>query len=146
MGGIVVGTDGSRNSRHALEWAVREAGLRGVPLTVVTVIQAVATYWGAPVVYSPDTELVAKARKEAEEATDSIIAETGDPRPASVSVRALTGIPAEVLITESEAADMVVVGSRGTGGFARLLLGSVGNQVVHHAHCPVVVIPATGRA
>jgi nucleotide-binding universal stress UspA family protein len=145
MSGIVVGTDGSPHSRHALEWAVREAGLRGAPLTVVTVVQVAAGYWGAPVLYGSDSELVARARKEAEEATDTIIAEADGPRPASVSVRALTGIPAEVLISESQTADMVVVGSRGTGGFARLLLGSVGNQVVHHAHCPVVVIPVAER-
>jgi nucleotide-binding universal stress UspA family protein len=141
MSGIVVGTDGSPNSRRALEWAVREAGLHGTPLTVVTVCQDVAGFWGSPVPCDPSGEHVTQARKEAEEATDKIIEETGARRPASVSVRALSGIPAEVLIAESEAADMVVVGCRGTGGFARLLLGSVGNQVVHHAHCTVVVIP-----
>jgi nucleotide-binding universal stress UspA family protein len=141
MSGIVVGTDGSPNSRRALEWAVREAGLRETPLTVVTVIQDDSGFWGAPVRCETCGEHVARARKEAEEATDKVIEERGGRRPASISVRALSGIPAEVLIAESEAADMVVVGSRGTGGFARLLLGSVGNQVVHHAHCTVVVIP-----
>ena len=146
MSGIVVGTDGSQNSRRALEWAVREASLREVPLTVVTVVQAVAGPWGRRVVRGTDGDLVARAREEAEEATDKIIAEAGDPRPAGVSVRALSGTPAEALIAESEAADMVVVGSRGTGGFARLLLGSVGCEVVHHARCPVVVIPVTGRS
>jgi nucleotide-binding universal stress UspA family protein len=146
MSRIVVGTDGSQNSRSALEWAVREAGLRAVPLTVVTVVQAVCGAWGSPVLYGTDGELVTQARTEAEETTDKVIAETGGPRPAGVNVRALSGMPADVLIAESEAADMVVVGSRGTGGFARLLLGSVGNQVVHHAHCPVVVIPELGRS
>jgi nucleotide-binding universal stress UspA family protein len=116
--------------------------MRRVQLTVVTVVQIAAGYWGTPILYGNDGELVARARKDAEEVTDSVIAEVGDPRPASVSVRALTGIPAEALIAESETADMIVVGSRGTGGFARLLLGSVGNQVVHHSRCPVVVIPA----
>ena len=139
MSGIVVGTDGSPNSRRALEWAAREACLHETPLTVVTVTQAVDGFWDTPAQRGTDGEHVAQARKEAEEAMGKIIEETG--RPCSVSVRALSGIPAEVLIAESEAADMVVVGSRGTGGFARLLLGSVGNQVVHHAHCAVVVIP-----
>jgi nucleotide-binding universal stress UspA family protein len=121
---------------------VREAGLRESPLTVVTVCQDVAGFWGTPAVpCEPSREHVTQARKETEEVTDKIIEETGGRRPASVSVRALSGIPAEVLIAESEAADMVVVGSRGTGGFARLLLGSAANQVVHHAHCTVVVIP-----
>ena len=63
-------------------------------------------------------------------------------RPPSVTVRAVTGLPAEELLNAAADADMIVVGSRGAGGFKRLLLGSVSTQVTHHAHCPVVVIPA----
>jgi nucleotide-binding universal stress UspA family protein len=62
-------------------------------------------------------------------------------RPPSVTVRAVTGLPAEELLNEAAHADMIVVGSRGAGGFKRLLMGSVSTQVTHHAHCPVVVIP-----
>ena len=63
-------------------------------------------------------------------------------RPSSVTVRAVTGLPAEALLEAAADADMLVVGSRGAGGFKRLLMGSVSTQVTHHAHCPVVVIPA----
>jgi len=57
-------------------------------------------------------------------------------------VLAAIGIPAEELLNAAASADMIVVGSRGAGGFKRLLMGSVAAQVTHHAHCPVVVIPA----
>ena len=56
-------------------------------------------------------------------------------------MRAVTGVPAEELLSAAADADMIVVGSRGAGGFKRLLLGSVATQVTHHAGCPVVVIP-----
>ena len=62
------------------------------------------------------------------------------------SVRAVTGAPAEILLNASADAEMLVVGSRGNGGFGRLLLGSVSSQVVHHADCPVVVIPSRSRS
>ena len=65
----------------------------------------------------------------------------GEPAPSSVTVRAVSGIAAQELIKASTDSDLVVVGSRGGGGFARLMLGSVSTQVVSHAACPVVVIP-----
>ncbi len=67
---------------------------------------------------------------------------SGAPGPASVAVRAVSGLAAQELVAASSGSDLVVVGSRGGGGFARLLLGSVSHQVVSHAACPVVVIPA----
>ena len=62
-----------------------------------------------------------------------------------MTVEAISGLPADELIRASQDADLIVVGSRGTGGFARLLLGSVGSQVACHAHCPAVIIPADDR-
>lgn len=144
MPGILVGIDGSEHSRDALEWAVREAALRHTPLTVLTVQQAVANYWtGSPVTYPGDPELTEKAQQMAQEETDSVLKLVGEAsRPPSVAVEAICGMPAEVLLHAADGADMIVVGSRGAGGFKRLLLGSVSTQVTHHANCPVVVIPS----
>jgi nucleotide-binding universal stress UspA family protein len=145
MTGIIVGIDGSHHSQRALEWAVREAVIRHAPLTVIAVYRTVVGFWGGPVAYPQDLELSANTRRDAEDAVDKALASTGVPRPASVTIRAVCGIPAEELVHASEDAEMMVVGSRGNGGFSRLLLGSVSSQVVHHAHCPVVVIPADDR-
>jgi nucleotide-binding universal stress UspA family protein len=123
---------------------MREAAVRGAPLTVIAVYHAMAGFWGGPLIYPQDPDLSAQARKDAEDATGKALADA-DVRPASVTVRTVCGIPADELIHASKDADMVVVGSRGTGGFARLLLGSVSSAVVHHAHCAVVVIPAEER-
>lgn len=145
MSGIVVGIDGSAHAQRALDWAVREAALRDAPLTVVTIWRTAVSYWGNPVVYPQDRALAEQARTEAQEAVDKSLALAGDMRPSSVTVRAISGIPAAELVTASADADMLVVGSRGSGGFSRLLLGSVSTQVVHHAHCPVVVVPDEER-
>jgi nucleotide-binding universal stress UspA family protein len=143
MPGIIVGVDGSDHSRHALEWAIREAAVRHAPLTVLTVQQAVAGYLGGPVLYSGDQDLAKRAREMAREETDSMLEKAGpESRPSSVTVQAVVGLPAEALIEASVDADLLVVGSRGAGGFKRLLMGSVSTQVIHHARCPVVVIPA----
>jgi nucleotide-binding universal stress UspA family protein len=142
MPGIIVGIDGSAHSQRALEWAVREAAIRHAPLTVLTVSQAVVGYSGVPVKYPGDEARATRAQEAAQQETDDILKQIGDgARPASVTVRAVTGLPAEELLNAGADADMIVVGSRGTGGFRRLLMGSVSTQVTHHAHCPVVVMP-----
>jgi nucleotide-binding universal stress UspA family protein len=68
------------------------------------------------------------------------------PRPDSVTVKAVHGFPVEELITAGQDADMIVLGSRGAGGFTRLMMGSVADQVAHHAHCPVLIVPPEDRA
>jgi nucleotide-binding universal stress UspA family protein len=141
MSGIIVGVDGSGHSRKALEWAVNEAAIRHAPLTVLTVQQAVVGYLGGVVPYPGDQALAEHARHAAQESADKALAQLGDSRPASVTVKAVIGTPAEALLKAGIDADMVVLGSRGAGGFARLLMGSVSTQVTHHATCPVVVIP-----
>jgi len=120
-----------------------QAATRKAPLTVITVNSVPASYWtGKPVPFAGDEEKIAEIRKAAEEKVAQIAASLGDSQPESVTVTALTGFPVQTLLDASKDADLVVVGSRGRGGFAELMLGSVSHQVVHHAHCPVVVVPA----
>ena len=141
MPGILVGIDGSDHSERALEWAMKEGGLRHQPVTVLAVHQVVRSLLGTPQVYPGDRELVEPARTAAREATDKVLAALSGPRPESVTVQAVSGIPAEVLVRVGADADLIVLGSRGAGGFARLALGSVSSQVAHHAPCPVVIVP-----
>lgn len=142
MPGIVVGVDGSEHSRSVLEWAAREAGLRNTSLTVLTVKQVAGNQWtGRREVYPADAAEADKMRQAAEEATQKAIDAVGTPGPASVTVRAVSGIPANELVNASNDADLVVVGARGGGGFGRLSLGSVSSQLTHHSAAPVVVIP-----
>jgi nucleotide-binding universal stress UspA family protein len=145
MPGIVVGVDGSDHSSHALAWAMREAAHRHAPLEVVSVHPAPARpateiYWGIHSYpeNSFDPEL---ARAAVQQFVDKVAHEIGATVP-EVTVSVVTGDATEELVKASQDADMLVVGSRGSGGFARLLMGSVSSQVTHHAACPVVVIPA----
>jgi nucleotide-binding universal stress UspA family protein len=142
MPGITVGIDGSAHSARALEWAIKEGAVRHSPVTVLTVHSVPASGWtGNPIMLPQDASDQEEAREAAEEMTLKAMAQLGEAQPPSVTVRAVTGFPAQELIEASRTADLVVVGSRGAGGFARLLVGSVSSQVVHHAHCPVVVVP-----
>lgn len=142
MRGIVVGVDGSPNSEHALAWAMREAAIRRASLTVVAVHPVPKSYWGdIPVVGPPDVPILDELRKAVEEMTQRAAGRLGDARPTSISTRVVNGFTVQELLAASHDADLLVVGSRGGGGFAKLLLGSVSSQVVQHATCPVVVIP-----
>jgi nucleotide-binding universal stress UspA family protein len=146
MSGIIVGIDGSTNSERALEWAVQEAAIRQVPLKVITVFRRAISHWGAGAITDPqDDAVLIQAREAAQAATDKALARAGEARPKSVTVEAFGGVPAEELINASKDADMIVVGSRGAGGFARLHLGSVSSQLASHANCPIVIIPAEER-
>lgn len=140
MSGIIVGIDGSSHSQVALEWAMREAVIRRVPLTVVTVEQVAASGWHGLVVFPADEHFLAEARTAALDLVEKVTQQLDQSAP-PVTVQAIFGLPAERLIEASQDADLLVVGSRGTGGFTRLMLGSVSSQVAHHAHCPVVVVP-----
>ena len=141
MPGITVGIDGSAHSTYALEWAIKEAALRHVPVTVITVHTVPASGWtGNPIVLPQDATDLEEAQQAAEELTLKATSQLGEAQPSSVTVRAVSGFPAQELIEASRTADLLVVGSRGAGGFARLLIGSVSSQVVYHAHCPVVVV------
>ena len=149
MPGIVVGVDGSDHSRRALGWAMREAAQHGVALTVVSVHPsparpATGIYWGVHA--SPDNSFDPHlARTAVQKFVDGMAAEIGGTAP-EVIVAIVTGDPAEELVRASRDATLLVVGARGSGGFARLLLGSVGSQVTHHASCPVVIVPGPSQA
>jgi nucleotide-binding universal stress UspA family protein len=144
MSGIVVGIDASSHSMAALEWAMREAAAHRQPLTVVTVEVVAASGWGGSQVYPADYALRDKAQKAAEEAVAATAKRLGDAAPESVTVRALLGQPAEQLLEAAKDADQLVLGRRGTGGFNRLMLGSVTSQLAHHVDCPVTIVPAAG--
>ena len=148
MPGIVAGVDGSANARYALEWAVSEAAVKNAPLTVLTVNEVAASFWtGQPITVPADQVLLETARKEATELTDKALADLGESRPSSVTVKAVNGFAADELIDASREADLLVVGARGGahfhGGMAsHSPIGSISNKVLHRAECPVVVVPA----
>jgi nucleotide-binding universal stress UspA family protein len=146
MPGIIVGLDGSGHSQLALEWAMKEAAIRHTSLTVLTVDQAVAGYYRGVAVDPAGPVRTAEARKAAEVETDKALAGLEGPHPESVMVTAVHGFPVEELIKAASDADMIVLGSRGAGGFTRLLMGSVASQVAQHAHCPVLIVPPEDRS
>ncbi|MEU8120429.1 universal stress protein [Spirillospora sp. NPDC049024] len=131
--GVVVGYDGSTGGVQALEWAAGEAQARGLSLTVLHVWDV---YVGGPIAMP-----VVDLRGVAEENLNNGVAHVREVAP-DLSVRGVLarGQAAARLIEAGRAADMIVLGPRGLGGFAGLVLGSVGAQVAAHAPCPVVVV------
>lgn len=135
---IVVGVDGSTSALYAVDWAAAEAGRRRLPLRIVHV--AARWEYGAaipaePGPSAPQAEAVRlRVLRLAEERARTFASVTVDCRLGVGSVPA-------TLIQEAEDADLLVLGPRGTGGFTRLLLGSVSRQAVEHAPCPVVIVP-----
>jgi nucleotide-binding universal stress UspA family protein len=144
MSGIVVGIDGSGHSQRALAWAMREAALRQVPLTVVAAHSAAVGYFGT-ISYPEDQVVTQRAREAARKETEEALERLGEPVPPQVNIQAVTGTPAEELLLAARDADLLVVGSRGTGGFTRRVMGPVSSQVACHAQCPVVIIPPANR-
>ena len=146
MPGIIVGVDESANARGALEFAMKEAAVRQAPLTVLTIHEVAASFWTHhPITVPLDDALLEHARAAVTELVDKAAAELGASQPASVTVKAINGFAAAELIEASKDADLIVVGARGgahSGGLAHMPLGSVSNKVLHHAECPVAVVPA----
>jgi len=141
----VAGVDGSAASISALRWAVRQAGLTGAAVDAVIA-------WNYPVpvgAYGWSTTGLEGGYNFKENAqkvlTDAIGAACDPASGVPVRARAVEGNPARVLLDASDGADLLVVGSRGHGGFTEALLGSVGQHCVHHARCPVVVIRGQER-
>jgi nucleotide-binding universal stress UspA family protein len=141
MSTIVVGVDGSASARAALRFAFEEARIRGARLRVVAAWHVPLTvYEGA---YVPmDPSLGEELETNTREAVESALADAGDVA-ADVDFDTIVreGQAATVLLEEAEHADLLVLGSRGLGGFRGLLLGSVSQQCAHHASCPVVIVP-----
>jgi nucleotide-binding universal stress UspA family protein len=137
---IVVGVDGSDSSRTALRWAVRQAELTGASVEAVIAWHypvMVGGYAWAPVSEIPTTDFEEIATKTLAET----IADSVDPdSPVQVGTFVGEGNPAQVLLDAAAGAELLVVGSRGHGGFASALLGSVSQHCAHHAPCPVLII------
>ena len=138
MNKIVTGIDGSEHARRALRWAIDEARLRDAVLVVVHAWHP--PYMGATALTSAalDTRLIAEG---AERLVGAAVGEAVDAGIETAQRRVVQGSAAHAILTESEDATMIVVGARGLGGFAGLLLGSVSQQVAQHARCPVLVVP-----
>ncbi|MFK4145465.1 universal stress protein [Streptomyces sp. NPDC004065] len=144
-GRIVVGVDGSESSKRALRWAVRQGELTGGVVEAVTawdIPQFHGSLGWLPPSSGDEAALEGRARRELARAVE----EAAGPEP-SVEVRAEVryGTPASVLLSASRGAALLVVGSRGLGGFSGLLLGSVAQHCTQHAPCPVVVIRGAAR-
>lgn len=145
---IVVGMDGSTRSMAALAWAIAEARVRGCGVKIVMAWQQPQAYgaadvWGLGTDPSLDAAEVLASAAEAEAARlAEQAAPTGD---VPMTWKTVEGHPVRVLVHTSESADLLVVGSRGHGGFVGMLLGSVSQNVLAHARCPVVVVPDPQR-
>jgi len=131
---IVVGVDGSEGSKDALRWAKREADLTCASLDVVMTWEVPAVPYGVWSGYDASGAAEATLKETVEEVL-------GVPNPHDVALITTEGRPANTLLEAARKADLLVVGTRGHGPFAALLLGSVSQQCVTHAPCPVVVVP-----
>jgi nucleotide-binding universal stress UspA family protein len=140
--GIVVGVDGSRAAVRGLRWAVAEAVLRGVDVTLVHGYFAPSAALLSGVA-SPDqieTERT-RARAQAEEVIDAVRADVDVPEGVTVSPQVVAATPAAAILGHATAGHVTVVGTRGHGGIRRTIVGSMSHQVLHHAPGPVIVVP-----
>jgi nucleotide-binding universal stress UspA family protein len=150
MGKVVVGVDASPGSLGALEWALEEARLRRASLCVVhawmlPLIEALPEPWavGSPSLGPSDDEVHSHVEAAARDVLSASVNQARSAAPElEVVAELVEGRTAGALLDAARDADLLVVGSRGRGGFAGLLLGSVSAQCVHHAPCPVVVVPS----
>ncbi len=136
-GRVVVGYDGSPPSTVAVTWAAAEAELRGRGLTIVHALLPTVTAGSLGAGLAPGPEMSDALESQARQQIDELAASL---RPLDVLAVISVGGPSGILLEASETASLVVVGSRGRGGFTRLILGSVAAQVAAHSACPVVTI------
>jgi nucleotide-binding universal stress UspA family protein len=137
---IVVGVDGSDSSRAALRWALEQAKVVGAELEAVLAFSFELAWIDVGSDYQATwiEEATQRAREQLHGVLDEVVPE---PRPVAVHPLVVEGSPATVLVDVARSADLLVVGARGRGGFAGLLLGSVSQRCVERASCPVVVVP-----
>lgn len=141
---VVVGVDGSPAAAKALLFAVTEARMRKATLRIVSshdLVTITAGYAGAWAPVPFDDGLRAATKTIAADAAE-VVAQLTLEDPLVVEVQVVDGHPADALLTASEGADLLVVGSRGAGPLSRMMMGSTCTEVVHHAHVPVAVVPA----
>jgi nucleotide-binding universal stress UspA family protein len=157
VGGIVVGVDGSAQSERALRLGLEEARLRGVPLEVVHVweappLGAISAGYAPglgpmPVDMADYSETLEAVEEAAQTVPDRMVeALSAEAEGVDVRIRAVQGSPADVLADISRDADLVCVGTQGHGRVAELVMGSVTRDLIHRAHCPVLVVPAAGQS
>jgi nucleotide-binding universal stress UspA family protein len=138
---IVVGVDGSDGGAAAVAFAAAEAALRKARLRLVSAWDIPVAAYGGGFAPALDAETLDAFRLRAQQVADEAQATVKKLQPSLESeVVAVEGQPAQVLLDQTADATLLVVGNRGLGGFKSLLLGSVSQQVVHHATCPVVVV------
>ena len=144
MATIVVGVDGSENAVQALHFAIEEARIRGAELRAVSAWHVPPAVYGAG--WAPASTDLDEFRKLAEQSLRESVEEAGSTE-AGIEVTFVVreGHPVDLLVEESGDADLLVLGTRGLGGFKELLLGSVSQQCAHHASCPVVIVPPRSR-
>src|SRR6266568_3139480 len=137
---IVAGTDGSEESLRAVGWAAREAALRGAPLRIVAAAATLPRMISraGPGEYDTVTDVLVKDRDRALAAAAERAAKAA--HGVLIDTDPLSGPPAQAIVESGSGALMLVLGSRGTGAFTALLLGSVSRYAASHAPCPVVVI------
>jgi nucleotide-binding universal stress UspA family protein len=136
---IVVGVDGSPPAHTALEYAIEEARLRRASLHITYAYPVMAM----GVTGSTGKDYYDKVESDARELLQGLVKAAPSTEGVDVEWLAVPGNPSEVLIKASEDAVLLVVGSRGVGGFKGLIMGSVSTQCVHYSHCPVLVVRAS---
>lgn len=133
---IVVGVDGSESSKDTLAWAARQAKLTGMTLTVISAWQD-TSIWGRSPGWLPGVDPATNTMAALNETISEVLgAESG----ADLKTAVVEGQPGPTLTEESKTASLIVVGSRGHGEFAGMLLGSVSEFLATHSYCPVVII------
>ena len=137
---VVVGVDFSAGARAAVLFALQDAARRGVPVEAVSAYRPPDYWMDFYAVGSYQTDQIREAALDRLRTFVAEVVPAGPQPPPEVHVRAAMGTAADVLTLEARGADLLVVGSRGHGGFASMLLGSVSMQCAQHAECPVTVV------